>query len=87
MKKITKGDIPLKEILGPQASAFPVGYRFPWQVYVRQTAVDYPRSDVEATWAGVGVVTLRKDGEFDFQFQPDYAESKSYEPTMKGVWR
>lgn len=85
MKSVVKGNLPWKDIVGPHAfDSFPDNFTPPWQVYVRQTYHDHGGS-VEATWPGVGVVTLQR-GRYHFAFEESYASLKGYPIDIEGEW-
>lgn len=84
MKKVTMAAPDLK-LMGVQVSNYPHGYKWPWEVLVRECVAQAQGEDVEFTIGGYGVLTIR-DRAYMFVLNNNYARDKGYPDTLEGEW-
>lgn len=84
MKKVTMAAPDLK-LMGVQVSNYPQGYKWPWEVLVRECVAQAKGEDVEFTIGGYGVLTIQGRG-YIFELNKGYAKDKGYPDTLEGEW-
>lgn len=88
MKQIMLSLPGLKEVMGVHVVDWPLGFKWPYTVIVREAWTRY-RKDAEAgamfTVPGYGVLTMTGR---DYVFEPEkgYAAEKGYEKRLEGRW-
>ena len=84
MKKVTMAAPDLK-LMGVQVSNYPQGYKWPWEVLVRECVAQAKGEDVEFTIGGYGVLTIAGRG-YIFELNKGYAKDKGYPDQLEGEW-
>lgn len=70
--------------LGIQVSNYPQGFRWPYQVLVREAKANHPDA-TEVTIPGYGVLTF-EGHTYMLVLDNDYAREKGYPDTIEGDW-
>lgn len=72
------------KILGVQVSNYPNGYKWPYQVLIREAKASHPDA-TEVTIPGYGVLTF-EGHRYKLSVETEYAREKGYPETIEGDW-